>query len=66
MFSDGIIVVRVPGKTRKINIIRVYAPTADKYENRNFLQSFTKSHETNIIIGNFNDKIRNGEVSSIV
>ena len=57
-----------------LNIIQVYAPTADKeepiieefYEQLNSLIKLTKSDEITIIIGDFNAKIGKGKEEDLV
>ncbi|XP_037931408.1 craniofacial development protein 2-like [Teleopsis dalmanni] len=72
--SDRAMMVKINAKPLNINIIQVYAPTADKsddeiksfYAELNELMRLTKSHEINIIQGDFNAKVGKGEVNGVV
>ncbi|XP_037942288.1 craniofacial development protein 2-like [Teleopsis dalmanni] len=72
--SKRAMMVKINAKPLNINIIQVYAPTPDKsddeiesfYAELNELMRLTKSHEINIIQGDFNAKVGRGEVHGVV
>lgn len=72
--SDRTMLIKLKSHPVDINIIQVYAPTADKpdMEIRNFykeikeLLKYTKPAEVVIIMGDFNAKIGEGEVEKVV
>ncbi|XP_047511711.1 craniofacial development protein 2-like [Pieris napi] len=72
--SNRSMLLRLEAKPQNINIIQVYAPTADKPQNeldefyaevRNLLQ-YTKKHDINIIMGDLNAKVGAGEVPGVI
>ncbi|XP_055378335.1 craniofacial development protein 2-like [Condylostylus longicornis] len=73
-FSDRALLLKINAKPISINIIQVYAPTADSsnsdiesfYSEISELLKLTKRHEMNIIMGDFNAKIGTGKVENIV
>lgn len=72
--SDRAMLIKLKSHPVNINIIQVYAPTADKpdTEIRNFysqikeLLKYTKPSEVIIVMGDFNAKIGEGEVENVV
>ncbi|XP_055387971.1 craniofacial development protein 2-like [Condylostylus longicornis] len=72
--SDRALLLKIKAKSISLNIIQVYAPTADKsdeiienfYSELSELTKFTRPHEMNIIMGDFNAKIGLGRVDNIV
>lgn len=64
-YSDRIIMVQLQAKPINVNIIQIYAPTADKdddeiegfYEHLKSILRHTKKHEINILMGDFNSKV---------
>ncbi|CAF4958244.1 unnamed protein product [Pieris macdunnoughi] len=72
--SNRSMLLCLEAKLQNINIIQVYAPTADKPQNefdefyaevRNLLQ-YTKKHDINIIMGDLNAKVGSGEVPGVI
>lgn len=73
-FSDRIIMLQFQTNEGKINVIQVYAPTADREENE--IEEFyanleevlksTKSNHSTIVMGDFNAKIGQGSVDKCV
>lgn len=72
--SDRVILIQLHGQPININIIQVYAPTADKsdedlelfYQQIDKALKVTKSNEINILMGDFNAKVGRGRVENIV
>ena len=72
--SDRVILVKLQGSPFDINIIQVYAPTADSEEEEieNFYDSVDsvirecKGHEINIVMGDFNAKVGHGCMERVV
>ena len=72
--SDVVILVKLQGSPFDVNIIQVYAPTADAEEEEieHFYDSIDsvirecKRHEINIFMGDFNAKVRQGREEQIV
>jgi len=72
--SDRAMLLKLDAKPIAINIIQVYAPTADKNEDDidKFygevleLLKYTKPHEINMIMGDFNAKVGVGKVENVV
>ena len=72
--SDQIIIIQIKAYPKHINIIQVYAPTAEKpeheinffYKNIKDLLKITNKNAVNIIIGDFNAKTGKGRVEDIV
>lgn len=66
--------VQLLGRPININIIQVYAPTADKPEEEveNFYKQLdqvlklTKPNEINIILGDLNAKVGKGRMGSVI
>ena len=66
--SNRIMMVQIQSSTGKINIIQVYAPTADKdkheirefYGQLDYILKVMKNSETTIILGDFNAKVGEG------
>ncbi|XP_011174808.3 craniofacial development protein 2 [Solenopsis invicta] len=64
-YSDRITLMRVNARPTNLNIIQIYAPTADApdeemeifYEQIKEMLKLTKKHEINIIMGDFNSRI---------
>jgi exonuclease III len=64
-YSDRIALMRVNARPTNLNIIQIYAPTADApdeemeifYEQIKEMLKLTKKHEINIIMGDFNSRI---------
>lgn len=64
-FNDRIMMIQLKSKLNIINLIQVYAPTADKpdeeieqfYSQIKQILRSTKKHEANIIMGDFNSKV---------
>ncbi|XP_055390541.1 craniofacial development protein 2-like [Condylostylus longicornis] len=73
-YSDRIMLMKINAKPVKLNIIQIYAPTADSsedeieelYEQINYLMKQLKPHEINMVIGDFNAKVGAGRVDGIV
>lgn len=69
-YLDQIIMLQLQAKPVNLNIIQIYAPTADKYDDEiedfyEHLKSIirlTKKHEINIVIGDFNAKVGQGDI----
>nr|XP_034830054.1 craniofacial development protein 2-like [Maniola hyperantus] len=72
--SDRVMLLQVEAKPFNINLIQVYAPTADKDEVlvENFYSDIeialkqTKKHEITLVMGDFNSKLGRGTVSDII
>lgn len=72
--SDRIILLQLQTNKAKVNIIQIYAPTADKpdeeielfYDNLQSVLSSTKTRDATIIIGDFNAKIGKGRCDKYV
>lgn len=73
-FSDRILMVQIQSTTINVNILQVYAPTQD-YEQEEIEKFYhdlekvlapTKKHDLNIIMGDFNAKIGEGEQEDII
>lgn len=72
--SDRIIMIKLHAFPMDINIIQIYAPTAEKediiveefYEQLETLIKQNKKHEITIVLGDFNAKIGQGRHSDIV
>lgn len=72
--SDRVILVQLENKSANVNIIQVYAATADKdnqtieefYEELDEALSYTKSSEVTIIMGDFNAKVGEGLSNKIL
>lgn len=72
--SDRVMVVQIAAKPFNINVIQVYAPTADKpdtevdsfYHDLEEALRMTRTNEVNLIMGDFNAKIGSGRVDSTV
>lgn len=72
--SERVMLVQLAGSPININIIQVYAPTADGtnediekfYKHIDEALKVTKKHEINVILGDFNAKIGKGRVKNIV
>lgn len=73
-FSDRCLLLQLSGTPFNVNIIQIYAPTADKsiqelenwYKSLDSLLKTTKKNDINIIMGDFNAKIGKGSVLDIV
>lgn len=73
-YTERIILLKLKSYTHDINIIQIYAPTAEKddEEIESFYQSLeevlrtTKDRDVKIILGDFNAKIGEGEVTDII
>ena len=72
--SDRILLLQLKASRQNVNIIQVYAPTADKsediieewYDQLRQIVKQLKKHEVNLIIGDFNAKVGQGRVLDIV
>jgi|UniRef100_A0A2S2QFY1 exonuclease III len=72
--SERVLLIQLEAITNKMNIIATYAPTADCdedlinnfYIDLNKALNYTKSRDTNLIMGDFNAKIGEGEISRVV
>ncbi|XP_060520784.1 craniofacial development protein 2-like [Cylas formicarius] len=72
--SERVALVQILGKPLNINIIQVYAPTADKpeqevedfYKQIDTALKLTRTNEINIILGDFNAKVGRGRTGSVV
>lgn len=72
--SNRAIMIQMNTKPRKMNIIQVYAPTADKpsseiehfYSEVEQLYNLTKKEDINILMGDFNAKVGEGELPGVV
>lgn len=72
--SDRIIVIQLAGKPLSINIIQIYAPTADKneqvveefYEQLNAVLKSLKKSDMCYIMGDFNSKVGKGKQGKYV
>lgn len=72
--SDRVIMIRIKTTQRTLNIIQVYAPTADKveeeidqfYDDVQQALDITKNRDITIIMGDFNAKIGKGRVDDII
>ena len=72
--SERVLVVKLQSKPFDMNIIQVYAPTADSDEEE--IESFydsidkameqCKNHEVNILMGDFNAKVGEGRSTNVV
>ncbi|XP_030757748.1 craniofacial development protein 2-like [Sitophilus oryzae] len=68
--SGRVMLIKLDAKPFPLNIIQVYAPTADKSDDEiaNFYKELevawnhTKNHEVTVIMGDFNAKVGQGEV----
>lgn len=73
-YSDRTALLKIRAKPNNINIIQVYAPTADSpnddvekfYDEIKELLKVTKKHEVNIIMGDYNAKIGKGRFDQLV
>jgi len=73
-YSDRTTLLKLRARPSDLNIIQVYAPTADlpDHDGENFydevkeLLKLTKKHDVNIIMGDFNAKIGRGRVEGLV
>lgn len=67
--SERVLLIQLEAITNKMNIIATYAPTADCDEDLTHFfyidLNYTKSRDTNLIMGDFNAKI-GGEISGVV
>ena len=72
--SDRCMLLQIKGAPININLIQVYALTADKtpdeleqwYEDVEKLLSLTKKQDLNIVMGDFNAKIGQGRVAGLI
>lgn len=72
--SDRVMMLKLQASPTAVNVIQVYAPTADKsdqeietfYEELREALQTTKNHELTIILGDFNAKVGQGEVENCV
>lgn len=72
--SDRVLLVKLAGKPININIIQVYAPTADRpeeeldefYEMMEQAMRQCKPHEINLVMGDLNAKIGQGREGEVV
>ncbi|XP_072392530.1 uncharacterized protein [Diabrotica undecimpunctata] len=72
--SDRAMLLQIRSSPFNVNIIQVYAPTADKsddileewYEDLQKLMKLTKKEDINIVLGDFNAKIGRGKFQNIV
>lgn len=73
-YSDRTALLKLKARPNDLNIIQVYAPTADSpehevekfYDEVQELLRLTKKQDVNIIMGDFNAKIGNGQFEEIV
>lgn len=73
-YSDRTALIKFQAKPNNLNIIQVYAPTADAadhevnqfYKEVTDLLKLTKKHDINIVMGDFNAKIGKGSFEGIV
>ncbi|XP_045471740.1 craniofacial development protein 2-like [Harmonia axyridis] len=73
-YSDRMALIQLNSTPRNINIIQIYAPTADKdddviedfYEQLSQLMKYTKSNEVTMINGDFNAKVGRGREDDII
>ncbi|XP_055384420.1 uncharacterized protein LOC129614059 [Condylostylus longicornis] len=71
--SDRTMLVKLSAKPVNINLIQVYAPTADKsdeaieefYHDIDELMKLTKPQELNIVLGDFNAKVGSTQVEGV-
>ncbi|KAI5751342.1 hypothetical protein M8J77_006574 [Diaphorina citri] len=71
--SDRVMMINIASEKRNINIIQVYAPTADKsdeeiesfYEDIKKVLRTTKKHDVTMILGDFNAKVGDIEVDGV-
>ncbi|XP_030765797.1 uncharacterized protein LOC115889859 [Sitophilus oryzae] len=72
--SERVILIQLLGRPININIIQVYAPTAEKaedeiedfYRQLDQVLRLTKSNEINLVLGDFNAKVGKGRLGSVV
>lgn len=72
--SDRMMLLQIQATPVDINIIQIYAPTADKdeatieefYEQLEILMKMTKKHEVTLVMGDFNAKVGKGKVDDVV
>lgn len=72
--SDRVMMLQINARPIRLNIIRVYAPTADKpeeevedfYEEITRLLKLTKKEDINIVLGDLNAKVGSNRVADIV
>lgn len=72
--SDGVILIKLKNYPRPINIIHVYAPTADKpvneieqfYQQIEGVMKYIKKHEVNLLLGDFNAKVDSVKTTNIL
>ncbi|CAH2103665.1 unnamed protein product [Euphydryas editha] len=72
--SNRAMMLQINTKPRKLNVIQVYAPTADKdtavvndfYADVNKLYQLTKKEEINVVMGDLNARVGSGEVPGTV
>lgn len=73
-FSERVMLLQIETKYRKMNIVQVYAPTADKddeeveqfYEQINTILKITKHRDITIVMGDMNAKVGQGKVEKLV
>lgn len=72
--SNRVMIVRLAGQPININLIQVYAPTAEKAESEalqfyseiNQALKLTKKNDINLIMGDFNAKVGRGRCGNVV
>lgn len=72
--SNRAMMIQIQCKPRNLNILQLYAPTAERsnkdveefYKQAEQLLSITKKHDINIIVGDMNAKVGRREVKGIV
>jgi len=73
-YSDRTALLKLRAKPNDLNIIQVYAPTADSpdqeveqfYSEIKEMLKLTKKHDVNMIMGDFNAKVGKGKIEEIV
>lgn len=73
-YSDRAVLIKLNVKPVNLNIIQVYAPTADAvdeeieafYDEVKDLLKFTRKHDINVIMGDFNAKLGSGKCGDLV
>lgn len=73
-YSDRVALIKLNARPTNLNIIQIYAPTADASDEEiemffgqvKEILKFTRKHDINIIIGDFNSKLGNGRFKDLV